>query len=302
MRIHVVGNACIDTVFRVGRFPAPGETLNAAGHIESLGGKGANQAVAAARTGASVTLWTALGRDARGDEIAAALAGELHLQAARLDSPTDRSTVIVAEDGQNFIVSGIACIEGFDPIGQTDLPRKVLAGDIVLLQGNMSATATSSCIAFAHEAGARCIVNASPITPRGVPDLAPVDLLVVNAQEAAALTATKTTPEAMDRLGRQARGAVVVTLGEDGCIVLEARGKQPLHIPARSVRAIDTSGAGDVFCGCVAGFMAQGCELVPAVRLAVAAAAIAVTRQGTLASCPSAAEMRGLAAGMEFAS
>ncbi|TIT51131.1 MAG: ribokinase, partial [Mesorhizobium sp.] len=96
MHVHVVGNACVDTTFRLGRFPSAGETLNANSYADGLGGKGANQAVAAARTGAAVTLWTALGKDVAGAWIRGCLDRELSdSQAIEFDLPSDRSTVVI---------------------------------------------------------------------------------------------------------------------------------------------------------------------------------------------------------------
>ena len=116
MRVHVVGNACIDTTFRLGRFPAAGETLNAITYADGVGGKGANQAVAAVRTGAAVTLWTALGKDVAGTWIRGHLETELSdFQAIEFDLPSDRSTIVIDAGGENFIVSGVACAEAFDP-------------------------------------------------------------------------------------------------------------------------------------------------------------------------------------------
>ncbi|TIX02812.1 MAG: ribokinase, partial [Mesorhizobium sp.] len=122
MHVHVVGNACVDTMFRVGRFPAAGETLNASSYADGLGGKGANQAVAAARTGAAVTFWTALGKDRAGAWIRASLDRELSdLEVSEFDLPSDRSTIVIEAGGENFIVSGVACSEAFDPSAQTAL-------------------------------------------------------------------------------------------------------------------------------------------------------------------------------------
>ncbi len=113
MHVHVVGNACVDTTFRLGRFPAAGETLNASTYGDGLGGKGANQAVAAARTGASVTLWTALGKDSAGAWIRSRLDMELSdVQVNEFDLPSDRSTIVIDASGENFIVSGIGVLRG----------------------------------------------------------------------------------------------------------------------------------------------------------------------------------------------
>src|SRR5438067_851264 len=110
MPVHVVGNVCIDTTFRVDRFPHPGETLNAISHVDGVGGKGANQAVAAARAGADIRFFAALGTDPAAAFIRERLKGEFDLGGlSEKPLPSDRSTIVVNRDGENLIVSGVAC-------------------------------------------------------------------------------------------------------------------------------------------------------------------------------------------------
>jgi ribokinase len=295
MHVHVVGNACVDTMFRVGRFPAAGETLNASSYADGLGGKGANQAVAAARTGAAVTFWTALGKDVAATWISGCLDKELSdFQAIEFDLPSDRSTIVVDADGENFIVSGVACSEAFDPIAQTALARRIAFGDILVCQGNLRSAAINACLRAAQESGARTVLNASPIDAVALPDFGLAQVLVVNQSEAKALTGEGDMAAAADALVAKGAGTVVVTLGAEGCLVLGPDQAGPHRLPAPRVEALDTSGAGDVFCGCLAGGLAKGMSVISALKLALAAAAIAVTRPGTLISCPSASEMAAL--------
>ncbi|RWH82907.1 MAG: ribokinase [Mesorhizobium sp.] len=295
MHIHVVGNACVDTIFRVGRFPGAGETLNASSYADGLGGKGANQAVAAARTGAAVTFWTALGKDRAGTWIRSRLDRELSdLEAIEFDLPSDRSTIVIEAGGENFIVSGVACSEAFDPIAQTALARRIAFDDIVVCQGNLQGAAIDACLLAAQENGARTVLNASPIDAAALPDLRLAQVLVVNQSEAKALTGQGDMAAAAGALAAKGAGTVVITLGAEGCLVLGPNQAGPLRLPAPRVEALDTSGAGDVFCGCLAGGLAQGMSLTSALKFALAAAAIAVTRPGTLISCPSASEMAAL--------
>ncbi|MER8366753.1 ribokinase [Mesorhizobium sp. M1378] len=301
MHVHVVGNACVDTVFRVGRFPAAGETLNAVSYADGLGGKGANQAVAAARTGAEVTFWTALGKDPAGAWIRSRLDSELSdLEVSEFELPSDRSTIVVDRGGENFIVSGVACSEAFDPVAQTALVRWIAPGDILVCQGNLRAAVTNACLGAARENGARTVLNASPIDAISLPDLGLAEVLVVNQSEAKTLTGRDDMTAAAGALVAQGAGTVVITLGAAGCLVLSPDYGEPLRLPAPQVEALDTSGAGDVFCGCLAGGLARGMPVTSALELALAAAAIAVTRPGTLASCPSASEMAVLIDQMEL--
>ncbi|TIQ21299.1 MAG: ribokinase [Mesorhizobium sp.] len=295
MHVHVVGNACVDTIFRVGRFPAAGETLNASSYADGLGGKGANQAVAAARTGASVTFWTALGNDRAGTWIRSRLDSELSdLEAIELDLPSDRSTIVVDAGGENFIVSGVACSDAFDPIAQTALSRRIAFGDILVCQANLRVAAIDACLLAAQQNGARTVLNASPVDAAALPDFGLAHLLVVNQSEAKALTGQDDMSAAADALAAKGAGTVVITLGAEGCLVLGPDRVGSLRLPAPCVEALDTSGAGDVFCGCLAGGLAKGMSVVPALKFALAAAAIAVTRPGTMISCPSASEMAAL--------
>jgi ribokinase len=301
MHVHVVGNACVDTTFRLGRFPAAGETLNAIACADSLGGKGANQAVAAARMGASVTLWTALGKDSAGAWIRSRLDKELaDVQVNEFDLPSDRSTIVIDAGGENFIVSGVACCEAFNPIAQTTLARRIAPGDILVMQGNLRSSATNACLRAALENGARTVLNASPIDAAALPDFDLAEVLVVNQNEAKALTDRSDMAAAADTLAAKGAETVVITLGADGCLVLGPGQAGSLRLPASHVEALDSSGAGDVFCGCLAGGLARRMSVTSALKLALAAAAIAVTRPGTLSSCPSASEMAALIDQMEF--
>ncbi|MBZ9701785.1 MULTISPECIES: PfkB family carbohydrate kinase [unclassified Mesorhizobium] len=301
MHVHVVGNACIDTTFRLGRFPAAGETLNAVAYSDGLGGKGANQAVAAARTGAAVMLWTALGEDPVGAWIRSRLDMELSdVRVSEFELPSDRSSIVIDAGGENFIVSGVACSEAFDPIAQTTLAHRITPGDILVCQGNLRRAATNTCLRAARENGARTILNASPIDEAAMPDFGLADMLVVNQSEAKALTGQTDMALAAGALTAKGAGKVVITLGAKGCLVLGPDQAGTLHLPAPHVEAIDTSGAGDVFCGCLAGGLAKGMPVTSALKFALAAAAISVTRPGTLLSCPSASEMAALVDQTEF--
>ncbi|HEX8044305.1 ribokinase [Rhizobium sp.] len=289
MPVHVVGNVCIDTTFRVDRFPHPGETLNAISHADGVGGKGVNQAVAAARTGADIRFFAALGTDPAASFIRERLNGEFDLGGlSEKPLPSDRSTVVVNRDGENLIVSGVACAADFDPLLETGLPALITCGDILVMQGNLRAVVTDACLRTAKAAGATTILNPSPLTGEA-PDLKAVDIVVVNQGEAFEITGEPDPERAARDLLRLGVKAAIVTLGADGCLQLE--GDSVDLIPAVKVVAVDTSGAGDVFCGCLAGCLMKGWTLARSARLAVAAAALAVGRPGTLDACPSRAEL-----------
>jgi len=294
--VHVVGNAGIDLTFRLDRFPRPGETLNARAFDEGIGGKGANQAVAVGRTGTATVLWAAVGRDAAAAATRARLAAEgIGIDGVvELDLPTDRSAILVDAHAENLIASAVACATAFDPLAMTDVTARLAPGDVVVVQANLSSAATAATLAAARAAGARTVLNPSPLDPLDPPPLALADLLVVNRGEAEALTGVA-DPEAAAAALRAIAGAeVIVSLGAQGALLLDDDGVRAVAAPR--VAAVDTAGAGDVLCGVVAGLLAQGWPVRRALAVAVEAAAIAVTRPGAMASCPSAAEVAGLIA------
>lgn len=289
MQVHVVGNVCIDTTFRFDRLPEAGETRNAASHADGLGGKGANQAVAAARTGAPVTLWAAIGRDAYGGWIRDGLAGEIDSAfLTEFDLPTDRSTVAVDARGENIILSGVSCALAFNPLAQTDLNETIEPGDVLVMQGNLGSTVTDACLRAARDKGLTTIFNASPLTLERQPSVENADFVIVNEGEAQSIAGYRQPEVAAARIRDNGAGCVIVTLGARGCLLLGSGSVKPVHIAAPNVAVVDTSGAGDVLCGVFAGCLAQGMAQKAALRVAVAASALAVTRVGTLASCPSA--------------
>ncbi|OJF96381.1 ribokinase [Pararhizobium antarcticum] len=295
MRVHVVGNVCIDTTFRLDRFPEGGETRNAISHEDGLGGKGANQGVAAARTRAPVTLWAAVGRDANGAWIAEALSAEIGCASlTEFDLPSDRSTIAVDATGENIILSGVACALAFDPLSHTPLLGRIEPGDVIVMQGNLSAAVTEACLTAARAKGARTVLNASPLAEGAKPRLDMVDSVIVNEGEARALSGCSSPAEAAARLIDLGARSAIVTLGSRGCLLLDGVGCEPVLIEAPKVSAVDTSGAGDVLCGVFSGCLAKGMTLQAALMVAVAASALAVTRAGTLASCPSVDEISGL--------
>ena len=292
MTIHVVGNVCVDSSFRLQRLPQPGETLNAAAAGEGVGGKGANQTAAAARTGAAVVLWAPVGRDAASQRMESLLATEIPKRdLTRLDLPCDRSVILIDRAGENVIVTAAACAEAFDPLAMTGLADTWAAGDMLLMQGNLQPAVTAACLKAARDAGLFTILNPSPL-PAEPLDLTTVSLLVANRPEAEALTGEADAERAARRLQGMGAENVIVTLGAAGALLVQAGSL--LRIPAAEAEAIDASGAGDCFAGTLAGFFAQGASLPEAARLATQAAGIAVGRAGTLASFPSRAELSAL--------
>lgn len=277
MTVHVVGNAARDVTYRLARLPAAGETLLARGKSVDLGGKGLNQAVAAARAGAAVRLSCAIGDDDGGAAIAAALHREpqIELDVWRRDLPSDESVIAVADDGENLIISTAACAASVTPAEAVAAVAGAAAGDVLAMQGNLSARTTLAALAAAHAAGLVTVLNPAPLAFDVMPMLRHVHCLVANEGEAAGLG----EPAAL--AGKLAGGgALIVTLGARGACVHRA-GRPPLAIAAPRVEARDTAGAGDAFVGTLAAGLSLGVSLEPALEAATRAAASVVTRPGT---------------------
>jgi ribokinase len=288
--IHVIGNAAVDSVIRVERFPRPGETIVALGASEDLGGKGANQAVVAARCGAQVHLVAPIGDDALGERIRSSLAREGVQIDGVTTSPygTDRCVITVDRHGENTIVSLIDAARHFDPIAETRIESWISAGDLVVLQGNLRPSVTRACLALAKSKGATTVLNPSPTYAAQDYDWTLVDLALVNLGEAVELAGGE-AEEAARALCKRGAGAIVLTLGADGVAFFSA--DDTFRMPAPQVIAIDAVGAGDVFCGVLIAAKALGRNWRNALAAATEAASISVTRKGVLASFPSREEM-----------
>jgi ribokinase len=290
--IHVIGNAAVDSVIRVDRFPRPGETIVALGASEDLGGKGANQAVVAARCGARVRLVAPIGDDALGERIRSSLAREGVQTDGVTTSPygTDRCVIAVDRDGENTILSLIEAARHFDPIAETRVESWIAPGDIVVMQGNLRPSITRDCLTLAKSKGATTVLNPSPTYAAQDYDWSLVDLVVVNRGEAVELAGG--AAEAARELCNRGAGAVVLTLGADGASFFSAN--DAFRVAAPKVIAIDAVGAGDVFCGVLISAKAHGRGWKEALTAAAEAASASVTRKGVLASFPSREEMAGI--------
>ncbi len=296
MPVLVFGSVNADLVFAVPELPAPGRTVLGDAYRALPGGKGANQAVAAARDGARVALAGAVGRDPLAEvALSAARAAGVDLsRVAATDAPTGCAAICVDPAGRNQI----AVASGANALAHAAQVENAALGPgvVLLLQMEVPAAETAALAARARARGARVVLNLAP--PGDLPDdaLRAVDLLVVNEHEAAWLAA---------RLGcgadaaalRAALGGgldVAVTRGEAGAEAATAAG--PARAPAFPVAATDTTGAGDCWCGVLAAALDANAPLEAAMRRAAAAAAIACTRPGAAAAMPGAAETDALLA------
>jgi ribokinase len=253
--IALVGSINLDVVVGVERHPAPGETVVGGDRQELPGGKGANQAVAAARLGATVAFVGRVGDDDAGRRLREGLAAEgVDVTHVRVDpdAPTGMALIAVDGAGENTIVVSPGANAR---VGAADVEaaRDVLAGAAVtLVQHEVPDDAVAAAIAGA---GGTVVLNPAPARPIA----APVDVLVPNRGELEALAGCAGDPVELARSLDAAR-AVVVTLGSEGAAVIE--GSRVERIPAPRVDAVDTTGAGDAFCGALAQALDAGADLV----------------------------------------
>ncbi len=293
-RVFVLGNATLDGVQRAPRLPKPGETLLGGPVHRCPGGKGLNQAVASARTGAPTVLVAPVGGDADAEVLRTAAAGEEGLVARWIagPAPTDYSAIWVAADGENAILSSAAAAQGLGADEALEALDDLAADDLLMLQGNLSRDVTAAAAAFARRRGGRTVLNTAPIAWDMASVLDAFDVVVANEGEALALTGEPDAPHAARVLG--AGRIAVLTLGAAGAVL--ARGARLDRVAAPAVRALDTAGAGDVLAGVFAGLLARGGAVERALAVAVVAASIAVTRHGTVPSIPTRREIADLGA------
>lgn len=290
-RICVVGSSNIDLTFRMPRLPHPGETLAGQSFQLGFGGKGANQAVMAARLGARVTMISRVGNDVFGEQTVHNFQQQgidtTYVLRDR-DCPTGTAAIIVEDSGQNCILLVPGANAALSPEDVRQAATVLSACGMLLCQLEVPLETTSEAFRLARAAGVRTVLNPAPAVP--LPDelLRLTDLCIPNETEAELLTGQRVTNseearEAATILQQRGVGAVLVTLGERGVAVVEDSWE---HIPARPVRAVDASGAGDAFIGSLSVFLLEGLPLRQAARRANRAAALSVTRPGTQASFP----------------
>ncbi len=273
----VLGNACRDVTFRVAALPEPGETLNALETVSGLGGKGLNQAVAAARTGAIVRLVAAIGNDAAAASIRAALDAENMTDQGLIEKPgdTDLSAIIVASGGENIIVTNAAQAAGL-AINDIAEVLRLERDDVLLLQGNLSAEASTYAVRRAKAAGAKVVFNPAPYQAWCKSLAQDVDVLILNSVERERWSDADDLDVPL----------AIVTCGPRGCLM--KRGREPSErFGAPLMNARDATGAGDIFAGVFTASLGRSGDAPTAVRLALAAASDSVTRPGAFASIPS---------------
>ncbi len=278
MSVVIVGSGNVDLVSQVERIPSPGETVLSTGFTTHAGGKGNNQATAAARAGATTTFVGAFGDDDNGARLRASLTGSGVRPLVRTAAePTGTAMITVAPTGENAIVVNAGANATLTDL--TPEERSAIASaDLVLMQLEIP---LETVVAAARIASGRVVLNAAPAMALPRELLSAVDLLVVNEHEAAFLGGS-------DYLLTMVP-ALVVTLGAKGALIRTS--DTTTEVPGIAVEVVDTTGAGDTFCGALVAALDERSALDEAVRFATAAAALSVRRAGAVPAIPTREEI-----------
>lgn len=290
--IVVVGSSNTDMIIKLARIPRPGETVLGGEFFSAAGGKGANQAVGAARAGGKVTFVARVGDDIFGNQAVAGFRKDgINVDCVFRDraSPSGVALIFVARDGENSIAVAGGANARLTPADVKRSARAIRSAAVLVVQLETPLETVQAAAGIAAKAGVRFILNPAPA--RTLPDslLRLVSILTPNETEAEILTGINVTDaataaKAADRLLARGVKTVILTLGSRGAFLADAGGKQLVR--GFKVKAVDTTAAGDIFNGALAVALAEERALPAAVRFANAAAAISVTRWGAQPSAP----------------
>ncbi len=294
-RIVVVGSSNTDMVVKADRIPVPGETVTGGTFVLAPGGKGANQAVAAARLGAKVILVARVGSDMFGNEAL------IHYKKEAIDTSyiqkdpeaaTGVALIMVDKKGENLISVASGANHRLTPSDALNAQKAIEQADIVIVQLETPLDTIEATATLAQKAGVPLLLDPAPAPPEPLPEklMAKIAWIKPNETEACQLTGIKvvdqkTAQEAADRLLAKGVGGVIITLGTQGALLVEKAGEGIL-IPSQKVEAVDSTAAGDSFSGAFAFALASGYLPENAARFAGCAAALSVTKLGAQPSLP----------------
>jgi ribokinase len=296
-RIVVVGSSNTDMVIKSARIPEPGETVLGGQFFMTAGGKGANQAVAAARLGADVTFVARVGGDIFGE----AAIRNFEMDGIRTEfvirdeaAASGVALIFVDENGENAIAVAPGANSRLTPDDVARAEARIAEADVLLLQLEVPLDAVRTAVELARRHGRRVMLNPAPAQPVPEEILREVAILTPNETEAemllggrdAGLGGVAATAQALCARGV---GTVIVTMGKEGVFVVSPESEY--HVPGRRVQPVDTTGAGDAFSGALACAWGRGLDLRPAIDFAIAASALSVTRMGAQSSLPTREEV-----------
>ncbi len=293
----VVGSSNTDMIIRVPRIPRAGETLLGGEFLTAAGGKGANQAVGAARAGGKVAFIARVGRDAFGDQaIAGLLRDGIDVSRVFRDklTPSGVALIFVAQDGENSIAVAGGANAKLSPSDVKKAAGVIRSAGLLVAQLETPLATVTAAVELAVKAGVPVILNPAPARPLPNSLLERISILTPNETEAELLTGIKVTDaaaaaKACSKLRSRGVGIVILTLGERGAFLADANGQR--LVPGFKVKTVDSTAAGDIFNGALSVALAEGKAVFDAARFANAAAALSVTRLGAQPSAPSRADI-----------
>jgi ribokinase len=295
-KILVIGSSNTDLIATVKSFPSAGETIIGTSFLQAMGGKGANQAVAAHKLGGDVKFITCLGSDTNGQNTLKYFKEEgLDVSASLIVDgvPSGTAIILVDENGENCIVITPGANEMITSDYIFEVEEEIKRSDLVILQMEIPYKTVKTVCELAHKNHKRVMINVAPACQLDEEIIKQIDILVVNEIEAETISGEKIKSigkEAVsDRLISMGFNTVVLTLGTNGCFMKD--NKNVLFVPAFVVETMDTTAAGDTFCGALAVGLSKNHEWADALKFATAASAICVTRMGAQPSIPTAEEV-----------
>jgi ribokinase len=295
--ILVIGSSNTDLIAKVERFPVAGETITGKLFMQAMGGKGANQALAAHRSGGNVSFVTCLGSDANGKNalqyyVAEGLDVSFALNVD--DAPTGTAMILVNDEGENIIVITPGANDKLSPAYISTLSKEIEKASMVMLQMEIPFETVVKTCNIAKQYNTPVLLNVAPAKKIDQSLIKLVDILVVNETEIETICGKQIDAVGeegvIDMLLSMGANTVILTLGKKGCIVKNKDLCQ--HVPAFEVETIDSTAAGDTFCGALVAQLSKGIHIVEAIRFATAAAALCVTRIGAQPSIPKENDIR----------
>ncbi|MCG6190623.1 ribokinase [Maribellus maritimus] len=291
-KILVVGSSNTDMVIKTSKFPAPGETILGGDFFMNAGGKGANQAVAAKRLGGNVSFLGKIGDDIFGKQALQNLKDDgIDVEPVRInkDKPSGIALITIDAKGENSIVVAPGANETLLPEDIDEKINEIESSDFILLQLEIPLSTVNYITEIASGKGKKVVLNPAPADKLLDALLADLYMLIPNETEAELLTGicvkdVKTAEQAAQYLKNKGVQIVIITMGSKGAFVLSDEFKG--MIEALEVAAVDTTSAGDTFCGALVAKLSNGTNLKQAIEFATTAAAICVTRMGAQMSIP----------------
>lgn len=299
-KIIVVGSTNVDMIACVASLPRPGETIGNARFSQANGGKGANQAVAAARLGGDVKFLTCVGEELTGHVLEGKFKEDgidTSMMKFSKENPTGTALIYVADDGENCIAVAPGANNDISPEDMDAAEAEIAKADYLLLQLEIPMATVQRAVELAHKHGVKAIINPAPMAAIPSETLSKLYAITPNETEAEKLTGVKISSEedaykAAEALLAMGVQNAIITLGSTGSILCNAQ--ERFLVPARKVKAVDTTAAGDVYNGALVAALSEGKAFRDAMCFATLASSISVTRLGAQPSVPARSEVNEL--------